>query len=126
MWVIPGASMSLHIIYGAGPLGLAVARALLAQGHTVRIINRSGTAELESDPRLETVAGDALQRDFNRRVCVGAETVYQCAATAYSVAAWRDDLSRLQRHIMHAAAESGARLVVGDNLYMYGSANGVM
>lgn len=79
--------MSLHVIYGAGPLGLAVARALLKKGHTVRIVNRGGSAATESDPRLETIAGDAMRSDFNRRVCAGADAVYQCAATAYSATA---------------------------------------
>lgn len=112
--------MSLHVIYGAGPLGLATARALLAQGHTVRIINRAGNADIAAQPGLEKIAGDAMQRDFNRRACAGAEALYQCAATAYSVAAWRTELRALQGGIMQAAEDSGARLVVGDNLYLYG------
>ncbi len=118
--------MSLQVIYGAGPLGLATARALLAQGHTVRIINRSGNADIPDQAGLEKIAGDAMQTDFNRSVCAGAETVYQCAATAYTVTAWRDQLGVLQGHIMQAAAEADARLVVGDNLYMYGKVQGAM
>ncbi len=118
--------MSLHVVYGAGPLGLSVARALLAQGRTVRLINRSGTPDIAPQAGLEAVAGDAMERAFNARACAGAEAVYQCAAPSYSVAAWRDELSVLQAHVMDAAATSGARLVVGDNLYLYGAVQGAM
>jgi len=118
--------MSLHVIFGAGPLGLAVARALLAQGKTVRLINRNGKPDIAPQTGLETVAGDAMDRAFNDRMCANAETVYQCAATTYSATAWRDALSALQTHIVDAAANAGARLVVGDNLYMYGLVPGPM
>lgn len=118
--------MSLHVIYGAGPLGLSVALALLAQGQTVRLINRNGKPGIAPQASLETVAGNAMDRAFNDRVCAHAEAVYQCAATTYSAAAWRDELSALQAHIVDAAAKAGARLVVGDNLYMYGLVHGAM
>lgn len=118
--------MSLHVVYGAGPLGLSVARALLEKGETVRLINRSGRPDIAPQAGLETVAGNATDRAFNNRMCANAEVVYQCAATAYTVAAWRDELSALQTHIVDAAAVSGARLVVGDNLYMYGVVQGAM
>lgn len=118
--------MSLQVIYGTGPLGLSVARALLAEGRQVRLINRSGKADIAPQQGLEMLAGDARDADFNRRACAGAVAMYQCAATAYSVQAWRDELSVLQQSIMQAAAESDARLVVGDNLYMYGMVQGAM
>ena len=31
----------LHVVFGTGPVGQATARALLARGHTVRMVNRS-------------------------------------------------------------------------------------
>ncbi len=116
--------MSLHVVYGAGPLGLAVARALLAHGHSVRLINRRGAPAIAAHAQLETLAGSALDARFNARVCAGAEAVYQCAATGYSAAAWRDELGALQAQILRAAAAAGARLVVGDNLYAYGRVDG--
>ncbi len=47
----------LHVIFGTGPLGSAVAAALLQQGYRVRMINRSGRAGV---PGAETVAGKAV------------------------------------------------------------------
>lgn len=113
--------MALQVVFGAGPLGLAVSTALLARGHTVRLVNRSGQAAIARHPLLEMRAADAFDPTVVRRICVGAEAVFQCAATAYSAAAWRNELSLLQRNIMFGAAEASARLVVGDNLYLYGS-----
>ena len=34
----------LHVVFGTGPVGLAVMRELHAQGKRVRLVNRSGTA----------------------------------------------------------------------------------
>ncbi len=45
----------LHVVFGTGPVGLAVMRELLGQGKRVRLVNRSGTAAaLES---VEIVKG---------------------------------------------------------------------
>jgi len=36
----------LHVIWGAGPLGMAVMRALTTKGETVRIVTRGGKADV--------------------------------------------------------------------------------
>src|SRR5690606_5790285 len=48
--------------------------------------------------------------------------VYHCVNVPY--AQWEQTLPQLAREILEACAEAGARLVVMDNLYMYGSAEG--
>ena len=35
--------MDAHLVVGAGPVGTAVARRLLADGHHVRVVTRSGS-----------------------------------------------------------------------------------
>ncbi|MFX6622180.1 hypothetical protein ABTG47_20090, partial [Acinetobacter baumannii] len=50
--------------------------------------------------------------------------IYNCVAPAYSGVAWETDLPRMWRNILEAAKETGARLVIGDNLYMYDQAAG--
>jgi NAD(P)-dependent dehydrogenase (short-subunit alcohol dehydrogenase family) len=40
---------SLHVVLGTGPLGLAVARTLAAEGERVRAVSRSGLADLPDD-----------------------------------------------------------------------------
>jgi uncharacterized protein YbjT (DUF2867 family) len=40
------AQSNLHVIFGTGPLGMAVMRELAAHGARVRMVNRSGKAEV--------------------------------------------------------------------------------
>jgi len=105
-----------HVIFGTGPLGMAVMRALAAKGATVRMVNRSGKANVP--PNVSVVAADAYNLDSARQACQGATVVYQCAAPPYPE--WLEKFPPLQTNILEAAAHVGAKLVIGDNLYMYG------
>ena len=53
-----------------------------------------------------------------RALCAGAAVVYQCAQPAYQD--WQETFPSLQASIIEGVAASGARLVVAENLYMYG------
>ena len=53
----------------------------------------------------------------------GASVVYQCAAPEYT--RWVQEFPTLQANVVDAA-EAGARLVVIENLYMYGPTEGPM
>ena len=115
------ASTELHVIFGTGPLGKSTARELLALGHRVRIINRSGkTNNLPS--RVEVIKGDAYDQKFTRQVTSDATSVYQCAQPSYTQ--WVEKFPPLQASILEAAASNNAKLVIADNLYMYGEPNG--
>jgi nucleoside-diphosphate-sugar epimerase len=107
----------LHVVFGTGPLGSWTARALLALGKRVRVVNRSGTAP-HLPTSVELRPGDAYDHRFTREVTQGAAAVYQCAQPGYT--AWVERFPPLQQSILEAAAANGARLIVGDNLYMYG------
>lgn len=111
----------LHVVFGTGPLGRYTAVSLLEMGHVVRLINRSGQM---ADPPAgaEIVASDAYDMAKNREVTWGATAVYQCAQPHYHD--WAEKFPPLQRAILDAAAANGAKLVVGDNLYMYGRFTG--
>lgn len=111
----------LHVIFGTGPLGRYTAVSLLEMGHTVRLINRSGQM---ADPPTgaELVASDAYDAAKNREVTRGATAVYQCAQPYYHE--WAEKFPPLQRAILEGVAANGAKLVVGDNLYMYGRFSG--
>lgn len=109
-----------HVVFGTGPLGMSVMRELLHRGEAVRMVNRSGKAEVP--PGVEIVAGDAYQTDFTRQVCSGASVVYQCAQPPYQE--WVEKFPALQASILEGAASAGARFIVGDNLYMYGEVAG--
>jgi len=111
-----------HIIFGTGPLGLAVMRALLKRNLPVRMVNRSGSHNGEVPPEVEIVPGDAYNPDFTRTVTKDAAVVYQCAQPPYHE--WVEKFPSLQAAILEGAAVNGAKLIVGENTYMYGDTNG--
>lgn len=113
----------LHVIFGTGPLGKWTARELVNQGKRVRMINRSGKADRLPEG-VDVVAADAYDQRNNIKITQGAVAVYQCAQPEYHE--WVEKFPALQAAILEAAAENGARLVVGDNLYMYGHFHGIL
>ena len=110
----------LRVIFGAGPLGLAVMRAQHRAGSQVRMVTRSGRAAVPEG--VEVMAADASDHAAACRACQGAAVVYHCAATPY--ATWPQTLPPLMDGIIAGAAAAGARLVYGDNLYCYGPVSG--
>lgn len=113
---------ALHVIFGTGPVGLATARALLKRNHHVRLVNRSGKAD--SPEGAEVAVANALDDAQVRDAVRGASVVYSCAQPAYT--RWPEDFPPLQRAILNAAADAGAKLVLADNLYMYGEVDGLV
>jgi nucleoside-diphosphate-sugar epimerase len=111
----------LHVVFGTGPLGKYTARELVNFGKTVRMINRSGKAD-HLPTGVEVVASDAYDVTKNIEVTKGATSIYQCAQPRYYE--WAEKFSPLQQAILEAADRNGAKLVVGDNLYMYGDPHG--
>jgi nucleoside-diphosphate-sugar epimerase len=109
-----------HVILGAGPLGLAVARHLVERGDRVRAAVRGRRADLPQG--VEVVGADLTIEADARRACEGAEVVYQCANPPY--AKWPDLHPPLMDAAIEGAAAAGARLVFGDNLYAYGPVDG--
>jgi nucleoside-diphosphate-sugar epimerase len=110
-----------HVVLGAsGGTGNAVARALFERGHRVRAVNRAGSADVPDG--VERVAADVTDADGLRRALEGAAVVYHCAKPHYTK--WTAQLQPMNRAIVEATAEAGAKLVVADNLYMYGPVDG--
>ncbi len=113
---------SLHVVFGAGPLGLSVVDALLASGKRVRVATRSGKADVPAG--VEVVRVDAHQIDQVETACLDSEVVYQCAQPPYH--RWVQEFPALQRNILAAAEKAGALVVLAENLYMYGEVEGVI
>lgn len=106
----------LHVILGTGPLAQGTMRALLARGKTTRMVNRSGQVAVPAG--VVVTRGDLYDPASVRALCAGATVVYQCAQPAYQE--WQAKFPPLQASIVEGVATSGARLVVAENLYMYG------
>ncbi len=110
----------LHVIFGTGPVGRAVMEVLVAKGYRVRMVNRSGRADVPAG--VETVKADLLNGIGVNEAASGASVVYQCANPPYDK--WPEQFPELQRSVLSAAAGANAKLVIADNLYMYGDTNG--
>lgn len=113
--------MAVNVIFGTGPLGLAVARRLASAGAPVRLVNRSGRAA-DAPQGAEVVAADATDPAASRRACEGAAVVFHCATGPYGL--WAKFLPALMNGIIEGAAAATAKLVYGDNLYAYGHVDG--
>ena len=72
----------LHVIFGAGPVGMAVMEELVLQGRRVRLVNRSGRAVVPEG--VELAAGDATDPATTRMLCQGAAVVYNCTNPPYT------------------------------------------
>lgn len=107
----------LHGVIGAGPLGLATARAALAAGHRVRLVCRSGQAP-GAPEGAERCAADAQDSAALCAALAGADVLHHCAGAPYPL--WPQRLPGMMDAILLAAERLGARLTYGDNLYLYG------
>jgi nucleoside-diphosphate-sugar epimerase len=113
-------SSELHVIFGTGPVGRAVMNELVAGGKRVRIVNRSGKVDVPAG--VEMVKGDASDPISTRAISQGAAVVYNCTNPPYTQ--WPQLFPALQAGVLEVAASAGAKLVVMENLYMYGPTGG--
>ena len=107
-------------MFGSGPAGRAVATELEHQGRPTRVVNRSGRPVFAG---VDTVGGDVTNPEFAHAAARGAQTVYFCL-NAPHYHRWVEEFPPLQDAVVDAADAAGARLVVLENLYMYGPSGG--
>ena len=110
-----------HVVLGTGAIGRAVMDELVKRGETVRMVNRSGKMD-EVPTGVEVVASDLYYREKVREVTQGAKVVYQSAQPHYHE--WPEKFPALQRSIIEGLPGTGTKLVIVENLYMYGEMNG--
>ncbi|MFE2552087.1 NAD-dependent epimerase/dehydratase family protein [Streptomyces sp. NPDC059355] len=111
--------MSLHVVMGFGPAGAATARLLVEEGHSVRVVTRSGRG---AEPGIEHIALDATDGRRLAGVARGAAAIHHCAAPPYH--RWAGEWPPLIASACGAAEETGAVLVMLGNLYGYGPVDG--
>jgi nucleoside-diphosphate-sugar epimerase len=107
----------LHVVFGAGPLGRSVVEELVRRDKSVRVVSRSGQMP-EAPEGVELVAGDLYDPAQVRRLTRGAVVAYQCSQPVYWE--WQQKFPPLQAAIIEGLTDSGAKLVIGENCYMYG------
>ncbi len=95
---------------------------LLKRDVQIRMINRSGKADVPQV--VEVIAADAYDAAQVEAVTRGATVVYQCAQPNYTQ--WTELFPKLQASIVAGVATNQTKLVVTENLYMYGEVSGAM
>jgi nucleoside-diphosphate-sugar epimerase len=110
-----------HIVLGTGAIGRAVAEELVGRGESVRMVNRSGKMD-EVPAGVEVVASDLYDPGQVREVTRGAKVVYQASQPSYTQ--WPEKFPLLQKAILEGLTGSNAKLVLIENLYMYGDTDG--
>lgn len=110
------AENGIDVVFGGGPLGLAVVETLIGRGRAVRLVTRSGRADAPGG--VQVVTADVSDPERAAEAARGARAIYHCVGADYGH--WQHLLPPVMAGVMSAAEATGARLVYGDNLYAYG------
>lgn len=101
-----------------GPVGRAFAEALIAAGVDVTVAQRSRPQGLAPGARYR--ACDVFDPSSVRVAIEGAEQVVLAIGLPYVGKVWRTTWPPAMTNVLDACANTGARLVFVDNLYMVG------
>jgi len=113
----------VHVVVGAsGGTGSALVRELTRRGHRVRAVNRSGRMYVPAG--VETVAGEASDRERMRQVCQGADVVYNAVNPPFPQ--WLERFPVAVDGVLFGAQAAEARMVFVDDTWMYGRLDGPM
>jgi nucleoside-diphosphate-sugar epimerase len=110
----------LHVVFGTGQVGRAVAGRLAASGVAVRAVSRHQPAGLPA--QVQWRPADLTHAGAAADAAVGATVVYQCLNAPYTQ--WPQLFPPLQRAALAAAEQAGALLVTLENVYGYGPTGG--
>jgi nucleoside-diphosphate-sugar epimerase len=110
----------LHVVFGTGQVGLALADRLAGLGITVRAVSRRRPATLADG--VDWRPADATDLEAATNAAKGASVVYQCLNAPYT--RWPELFPPLQQGVLTAAEHAGALLVTLENVYAYGPAGG--
>jgi nucleoside-diphosphate-sugar epimerase len=113
--------MALHVIVGKGPVGTMTAQEMVARGHSVRVLSRSGGRSTDS---VEHRQADATDADALAAAAHGAAALYNAVNPAYD--RWATDWPPVANALLTTAERTGAVLVTMSNLYGYGRPSGPM
>lgn len=111
----------LHVVLGGtGAAGRAIVEALAHPGQSVRAVSRTDKGGWPDG--VSWRGADLTKRDDLRSVLGDASVVYMAAQPAYD--RWPEEFPVLVENVLDALPSPDTRLVMVDNLYMYGPVDG--
>jgi nucleoside-diphosphate-sugar epimerase len=112
-------STSLYVVLGGtGGIGRAVVAEAVSRGHRVRTVSRSASSVQDLPTGVEPMDADVSTVAGAAAAVAGATMVIHAAQSDYT--RWTEEFRSLTARIADATAAAGAKLVMADNLYMYG------
>jgi nucleoside-diphosphate-sugar epimerase len=114
----------MHTILGAGgPISNALAKELLQNGETVRLVSRR---PIQTSGRANWVKADLKDYPQLLAAVQGSGVIYMCAGLRYDSQVWAREWPLIMQNLIEATKATGARLIFFDNVYMYGPVTGAM
>ncbi len=107
----------IHII-GYGPVGRSLAEQLCAAGKPVVVAQRSRPSSLPAGAKFR--ACDVFDPASVQAACAGAAQVVLAIGLPYEGKVWARDWPIAMANTLQACEVAGARMLLIDNLYMYG------
>jgi nucleoside-diphosphate-sugar epimerase len=108
----------LTIVLGYGAAGRATVEALVARGDNVCVAQRSRPTDLPAAVGFRRC--DVLDAQSVRQALDGASQVVLAVGFPYDARVWRTAWPKTMTNVIEGCAQTGARLVFVDNLYMLG------
>ena len=109
-----------YVVLGAsGGIGRALVAELTSEGRPTRAVARTAPVAMGD---AECLAADLSTRAGAHRACAGATVVFHAAQPPYH--RWPEAFPDLTANIIEATSAADAKLVMVDNLYMYGPTPG--
>ena len=110
----------VHVVFGTGQVGKALAEHLFTLGFPVRAVSRTRPATLIEG--VDWRAAEATDPEAAIDAAKGAAVIYQCLNAPYTE--WPKLFPPLQSGVLTAAERTEALLVTLENLYAYGPTQG--
>lgn len=111
-----------NMVFGTGPLAWWVMQTLLEKGEKVDLASRSGKINKTLPEGVKIHACDATQPEEVTKTCKDVDAVYFCAMPPYTN--WPDLFPPLVVGFLKGVAKTEAKIIFGDNLYLYGPTQG--
>jgi nucleoside-diphosphate-sugar epimerase len=92
------------------------------QGNKVTLISKSGKTHHKLPEGVKIKSANSKNADEVYNVCKDVDAVYYCAMPPYTD--WPNNFPDMIKGLIDGVSKTNAKIIFGDNLYMYGATNG--